>query len=234
MGADGLGATADPAAAPLTEAQTIEKFKNYVRIKEKREATAQELAILKEKITPPAREKTKVELLKERIEAREKALREGNAAQELGKKVLSNIGGPQAKASFEPDKSGSPGSNSDVASNPELVQVPAASKLSSGYAAGPVEKPAKTWPTKPAKDLGALQGAGASQKGTTNNPKIKESEELEESKEKIEECDDKKSDKAQLNEAVKDVTSVYVDQALNTPKLNFARIKESLAQGILG
>ena len=234
MGADGMGAQ-DPnaGAAPMMEA-TVEKFKKYVRIKEKREATEEEIARLREKIAP---KKTKVDVLKERIAAREAQLREGNAAQELGKKVLSNLGGPQAKASFEPDKTGSKGDNSDVANNKMGVEVPAASKLSSGVSASPTQKgTATTWPTKKPQDLGALQGAGATQKGNAASPKVKEStEQLEECGDPIKEAEAKKDEKKdELKESVRDVTSIYVDKYLNTPKLDFQRIRESLAAGNLG
>jgi hypothetical protein len=228
MGADGMGA-ADPnaGAAPIMESM-IRRFTRYVRLKEKRNPTEDELKRLREKVeaqNDTTRPKTKVDQLRERILERERLLREGNAAQELGKKVLSNIGGPQAKASFEPDKSGSPGDNKDVAGNPELVNVPSASKLAAGYASGPAEKPAKTWPTKAVTGKGVtapLQGAGASQKGGETSPKVKESEEK---------TDEEKN---ALQESVHDVTQVYVDKELGTPKLDFQKLKEALSTGMLG
>ena len=234
MGADGMGAQDPNAAAQPMMESTIQKFKDYVRVKENREATEDEIKRLVEKITP---KKSKVEVLRDRIAARDAALREGNAAQELGKKVLSTLGGPQAKATFEPDKTGSKGTNDDVKNNPELVEVPAASKLAAGVSASPTQKgSATTWPTKKPQDLGALQGAGATQKGNASSPKIKESEEqqLQEGEEKIQECGDADKGKDELRESVRDVTSIYVDAKLNSPKLDFQRIRESLASGNLG
>jgi len=231
-----LGADAGAAIPPVdgggamgaVNESTIEKFKKYVRIKEKREATAEEIARLREKITPP---KSRVDQLKERIELREKQLREANAAQQLGTKVLAALGGPQARPNFEPDKSGSPGSNSDVASNPNLIDVPAASKLQKGYSSNPSSAPSgNTWPTKEPKSEPPMQGAGAKQISGAGSKKIKESEELEES-ENLEECA-KKPDP--LNESVASVTDAYVTSAINTPKLDFAKIRESLATGMLG
>jgi hypothetical protein len=295
MGADGMGAAVpqqpmmesliakfakytklkenrDPTTKEVEElresiiSEQIIKFTKYAQLKENRDPTAAEIKSLRESILAPTPkvQKSKLDIIRERIAAREEKLNE-NAAQELGKKVLSNLGGPQARASFEPDKTG--GTKSDGGSNEELVQVPGAKTLANGYASGPAEKPAKTWPTKAISGKGVtapLQGAGASQQGGTTSPKVKESlrqrflREEEEEKKKDEPTHEfkKKMGSGELwirkdgkreytedeidengnryNESVKSVTDAYVDDYLNTPKLNFNRIREAISTGMLG
>jgi hypothetical protein len=201
----------DPNAgtAPLAET-LITKYKAW-KLKEKGtdKITEKELAGLREQAAKYAQPKDALSKIKERIAARKAAMKslQENGAQDLASKELSAAGLGTKLVS------NSSGGTSDKTLGEEAVKVPAASALANGYTSGPASsetKPAATWPTKDTKSSdtgGALQGSGASQK------KIKESE--------------------KLDESVLSVTDVYVDREL-APKLDFGRIKESLAKGLLG
>jgi hypothetical protein len=206
----GAGAPA-PATPGLMEA--TKAFIAWKKANNKGETlTESEKKILQEKYGE--KQKSEYDKIKERIAAREAkilALQEG-AVQDAQKKTDSGKGYPE------------PVSNShggDHSVSEEQVVVPAASKLSNGYSSGAASKetaPAKTWPTKAmGKEAGgALQGSGASQ------TKIKEEEESSELPENQE----------QLEENLT-VTDIYISDYLS-PKLDFAKIRESMVNGLLG
>jgi hypothetical protein len=246
MGADGMGAQAPQAAPPMRTdklQETVGNFVLYTREKYKREPSQDEIKKLVEKLgvkLSAPKPKSKLQQIKERIEAREAALNSAqgkeklneNAAQDLGKKVLAGLPPPFGQASWEPDKSSGSSKKPDGSASEELVVVPAASSLAKGYASGAAEKPGARWPTKSPKDLGALQGAGASQKRAE---KLQEEETDDDENKDDPKCDEKlQESKLQEKSEVQSVTQLYVDNYLNTPKLSFESLKTSLATGILG
>jgi hypothetical protein len=163
--------------------------------------------------------KTRLDTIKERIAKRQAQL-EGlneNAAQELGKKTLSRLGGPQQRDNFSPDASTGTAAKPDGTPSDELVKIPGEGALAAGVGSKGATS-GKTWPTKKAKDLGALQGKSASQNDKAQT-KVYEQEEGEEDA---------------LRESAISVTDAYVDRELSTEKLDFNAIRSSLKSGLLG
>jgi hypothetical protein len=201
---------AQPPAPPLAEA--VKQYRAW-KLKEygTSELTAIEKKSLQEKFGP--KPKTKYDQIQERIAARQaklQALQEGHG---LDVKTTAELGDLGTAASTGVDRGGSEAGE-------ELVKVPAANALANGYASGKASgetKPAKTWPTKAiGKEAGgALQGAGATQ------TKVKEEEEP------------TKKEEDKLEESTKTVTDVYVNRYLE-PKLDFQKLREAMANGILG
>jgi hypothetical protein len=222
-----VGGTAAPAPGLMEAAQTYLNWKAANGKGNKLDES--EIATLKEKYGP--KEKTEFEKIQERIAEREAkiaALQEG-AVQDSQRKIDAGRGYP------------TPVSNShggDHSTSEELVQVPAASKLSNGYSSGAASgetAPAKTWPTKAVTGAGGpLQGAGASQSKIKEEEEKKAEEEkkIEEAK-KIKEDEEAKEDEKEKVEEAVSVTDIYVSRSME-PKLNFEAIKESLARGLLG
>jgi hypothetical protein len=169
-------------------------------------------AAIEQTRTDETKPKSRIDAIRERIEKRQAQMSQlnENAAQDLGRKTLSKLGGPQQRADFLPNKSHGTAAKPDTAASDELVKVPGASSLASGHSGGKGTAPGKTWPTKEAKNnsSGPLQGKGATQGGAKGESKIYES--------------------------VTSVTDEYIDRELNTPKLDFNRLKEALTTGLLG
>jgi hypothetical protein len=202
--------TQPPQPAPMTEA--INQYKAW-KLKEHGtdELTDKELQSLQEQFGQ--KPKTRYDQIRERIAARQAklvALQEGHG---LDVKTTPELGDLGTAAKTGADRGGSEAGE-------ELVKVPAAGALANGYSSGKAAgetKPAKTWPTKAiGKEAGgALQGAGATQ------TKIKEEEEC---------CEEEKKD--QLEESVKTVTEIYVDNYFS-PKLDFTQLKSAFSNGLL-
>jgi hypothetical protein len=217
---DGSGAPA-AGAAPGAAPALMEAAKELLAWKKANgkgdKLTESEKKILMEKYGNEKTEKSEYEKIKERIAEREAkiaALQEG-AVQDAQRKTDAGKGYP------------TPVSNShggDHTVSEEQVVVPSPQKLANGYSSGAAAKetsPASTWPTKKVgKEAGgALQGAGASQ------TKVKENTEEETTETETE-------TKETLNEA-KTITDIYVAKSME-PKLDFGKIKESMAKGLLG
>jgi len=214
--ADGMGADGAAAQVPQQVMESlIAKFSNFIKLKEQREPSEEELSDLREK----ANEIHAVSQFKNYIRIREKRNAKPAEIENLKKKLSEAKKTSQPKSKLDQikeriadreaqRKSLHEKNEGSKEAGAEQVVIPAAGALANGVDGGKGTAPGKTWPTSKTKGDAPLQGASAQQ---TKGPA-----------------------KGKLEESVQSITEAYVDRKLNQPKLDFKNLKEALSQGMLG